>query len=61
MNLVMNDAEEVFLKKDVRKKLGKPFFIMLLLLIFMVMFFLCVGRILLRGDNVTLIMLADST
>ncbi len=24
MNLVMNDAEEVFLKKDVRRKIGMP-------------------------------------
>jgi small nuclear ribonucleoprotein E len=35
MNLVMDDAEEVYLKKDTKKK---------------------VGKILLRGDNVSLIM-----
>lgn len=34
MNIVLDEAEEVYLKKDVRKKIGK---------------------ILLKGDNITLI------
>lgn len=37
MNLVLDDAEELSIKKDTRKK---------------------IGRILLKGDNVTLIMAA---
>ncbi|XP_003388198.1 PREDICTED: small nuclear ribonucleoprotein E-like [Amphimedon queenslandica] len=40
MNLVMSDAEEVYLKTETRKR---------------------IGRILLRGDNVTLIMQAQQS
>ena len=56
MNLVMNETEEVYLKTDTRKKVGKSIIINVFCILIT---FILLGRILLRGDNVTLIMLAE--
>ena len=54
MNLVLDDAEEISLKSKSRKKLGDfPFFTFLALVNRQS------GRILLKGDNITLMMKAS--
>ena len=55
----MNETEEVYLKTDTRKKVGKGIMtnVFCILITFILLYIL--GRILLRGDNVTLIMLAE--
>ena len=54
MNLVLDEAEEIFVKANSRKKIGM---MQLRKLSYFTLF--VKGRILLRGDNVSLIMQAD--
>lgn len=51
MNIVLDDAAEYNVKTGARKQLGKAFFYMS----FYVWFFDFAGRILLKGDCITLI------
>jgi len=62
MNLVIDEAEELSMKKDTRKALGTfrkvedSLHALLMLLIPNVLSHVILGRILLKGDNVTLLM-----
>lgn len=61
MNLVLDDAEEVNVKKKMRKSLGgaiftSSFLYSLFSLIFNIISLSISGRILLKGDNITLMM-----
>ena len=55
MNLVMDDAEEVLVKEQSRKSIGSSLWSMFSVDAFRHY----VGRLLLRGDNITLIMQVD--
>lgn len=56
MNLVMDDAQEVFVKEQSRKSIGMECFSSHHGEMYLVSI---AGRILLRGDNITLIMQVD--
>ena len=61
MNLVMDDAEEVYVKEKKRRSVGELSMSLALLagwVYFTMTSFPSSGRILLRGDNITLIMQA---
>ena len=57
MNLVMDDAIEIYLKKDFKRQIGQFKFKLYLGVPYSYLSLL--GRILLRGDNITLIMQAE--
>ena len=56
MNIVLDDAEEVYVKTNVRKQIGKvKYDIFSQCFHYNQLFFLILGRVLLKGDNITLI------
>lgn len=58
MNLVIDDAEEVFVKEQSRKSIGMEYTVCLSTA---TIENFVTGRILLRGDNITLIMQVDDS